>query len=173
MKRLIFILPMALSILMGCKDNKVYDSYDHTLLTGWDRADELSYDVPPVRTAGRYVTTLGVRITDDYPFQSLTLIVEQKVYHRLNPVVSKNKFVKPKAVKAKFKTDNYTDTINCVLFDTKGKIKGHGINHYQYRYRVSEQPLSANDSLHVTIRHDMRREIMPGVSDIGISLARQ
>lgn len=146
-------------LLASCTGRKVYDHYEHTTLSGWDRVDELDYNIPALKDSGRYVTTLGLRISEVYPFQSLTLKVKQRIYHK-----TKGKAGKPKT---------YTYTINCSLFDSKGRIKGNGISYYQYHYHVSEAELQQGDSIHISVSHDMRREIMPGISDIGISLTKQ
>lgn len=162
MRRLI-IFAAAIAILASCTGRKVYDHYDHTPLSGWDKVDELTYDVPAVKDSGLYATTLGLRINEAYPFQALTLIIQQKVIHK--PVKGNNK----KANKVNAQT--FTDTLNFSLFDDNGVIKGSGISYYQYHYRVSEMDLQAGDSLHITVTHDMRREIIPGISDIGIAVA--
>ena len=30
--------------------------------------------------------------------------------------------------------------------------------------------MNQGDSIHITVRHDMKREILPGVSDIGVKV---
>lgn len=162
MRRFLFFIAV-LSLLASCTGRKVYDHYEHTPLSGWDSVDDLTYDIPALTDSGRYVTTVGLRINTTYPFQALTLVVEQKVIHKGLPTDKKKHY----------KSQTFSDTINCNLFDENGKIKGNGISYYQFRYRVSEMDLQQGDSLHVTIRHDMRREIMPGISDVGVSLTRQ
>lgn len=149
MRRLAFISFFLL--LLSCTGRKVYDTYNHTFVSGWDKGEVLSYDVPRVKTADKYTTMLGLRVSDAYPFQSLTLIVEQTVY--------------PKRITRK-------DTVNCQIYDSQGTIKGKGINYFQYHYQISETNLQEGDSLHVTVRHDMRREIIPGIADVGIEIAR-
>lgn len=152
MRRLTLMLAAALTLLLGsCIGGKVYDHYCHTSTEGWDKVDTLDYDVSPLPSSGRYATTLGLRINSHYPFQALTLIVDQKV-------IPGNKM--------------HSDTVSCDLFDKKGKTKGQGIDYYQYHFRVSELELQKGDSLHITVRHNMRREILPGISDVGISLAK-
>lgn len=181
MRHCFIILAACLAALSSCTGNKVYDHYEHTPIAGWDKVDELTYNIPALKDSGRYATNLGLRINSTFPFQSLTLIVEQAVYPtsiqnsklkiqdnnggRINP------FAKvPKAKRIVGKPQIYVDTLNCLLFDTKGTVKGQGISYYQYHFRVSELDLHEGDSIHVTIRHDMKREIMPGIADVGISL---
>lgn len=149
MRRLAYIFIFFL--LVSCTGRKVYDTYDHTFISGWDRGEVLSYDVPRMKVAAKYSTMLGLRVSDAYPFQSLTLIVEQTVY--------------PKKITRR-------DTVNCQIYDSQGAIKGKGINYFQYHYQISEMNLQEGDSLHVTVRHGMRREIIPGIADVGIEIAR-
>lgn len=139
-------------VAASCSGNKVYDHYEHTPIAGWDRADALTYCVPAMTSAGRYATTVGLRINGSYPFQTISLIVEQAV------------FPSGKV---------YSDTVSCQLFSSKGTVKGRGVSCFQYNYRISERELREGDSLRVTVRHNMRREIMPGVSDVGVEIDRQ
>lgn len=135
----------------ACTGNKVYDHYDHTPIAGWEKIDTLKFDVPPLRKSGLYATSMGLRINNSFPFISMTLIVEQTVLPANRTVI---------------------DTINCPLTDKNGRVRGKGIGLYQYRFPVSVMTLHENDSLHITVRHNMKREILPGVSDVGIELAR-
>ena len=149
MRRLLY---MSLFLLLAsCSGNTVYDHYNHTPVSGWDRGEVLTYDVPHLKRGDKYATMLGLRVSEAYPFQSLTLIVEQTVFPEKRTT---------------------RDTLNCQIYDPKGTIKGQGINYFQYHYLVSERNLKEGDSLHITVRHDMRREIIPGVADIGIKLSR-
>lgn len=156
--RYLFIIMFSYVLLAfaSCTGNKVYDHYEHTSLSGWDKVDALFFYVPALKDSGRYATNLGLRVNDGYPFQSLTLIIEQTVYH--------------KALNSNIKTQVFTDTLNCSLFDRKGTVKGQGITYYQYHFRISEMDLHQGDSLRISVRHNMKREIMPGIADVGINL---
>lgn len=137
--------------VVSCTGDKVYDRYNHTPIMGWEKVDTLKFEVPKFSQRGRYSTNLGLRIDNHYPFMSLTLIVEQTVYPGAR---------------------THVDTLHCSLVDEKGGMKGQGVGSYQYHFRVSEMNLKANDSLHICVRHDMKREIMPGISDVGIEISR-
>jgi gliding motility-associated lipoprotein GldH len=145
------IVLATLLLLTACMRGVVYDHYEHTVVSGWEKIDTLSYSVPRLAEGGLYDVTLGLRVNSKYPFQSLTLIVEQQAFP------SKK---------------THIDTLNCVLTDKKGKVKGNGISHFQYNFRVSELHMEANDSLQITVRHDMKREILPGISDVGICVSK-
>ena len=95
---------------------------------------------------------LGLRINATYPFMGLTLIVEQFSYPDRKRRV---------------------DTVNCKLMDSNGKMKGYGIGSFQYTFHITDLDLQQGDSLHIGVRHDMKREILPGISDIGIILKKE
>lgn len=137
--------------LLACVDGVVYDKYNHTGLSGWDKADSLFYDVEPVPSAGLYKQEVGLRINDEFPFTDLMLVVDQLIEpgHRL-----------------------VCDTLACKITDNEGMALGHGVGCYQYGFVVSELNLGEGDSLHISIRHIMKREIMPGISDVGLRLSR-
>ncbi len=133
----------------ACKQDLTFDQYAHTPIAGWEKNDALFFDIPPCATSGIYQEELGLRITGDYPFMGLTLIVQQTIYP-------------DKTVR--------TDTVNCRLIDQNGKTTGQGISYYQYNFPLCIQHLNKGDSIHVAVRHDMKREIMPGISDIGLKM---
>lgn len=155
MRTLALLAATALAVtvsLSSCNDNKVYDHYEHTPLAGWEKNDRLSFSVPAAKEDGTYTTDIGLRINATYPFMGLTLIVDQHI----------------------LPTDiTISDTLHCDLIDTDGNTRGQGVNFYQYQFHVGEQALHQGDSLQVSVRHDMKREILPGISDIGLIVERE
>ncbi len=151
MKRFLSVIVVAVALLSACTGNKVYDKYEHTPIAGWEKNDTLKYQIPPVAQSGMYKAELGLRINGSYPFMELTLIVDQTRFPS-------------RSVKS--------DTLNCELIDRRGNSKGRGLSYYQYHFKVTEMYLHAGDSLSISVRHDMKREILPGISDIGIMLNR-
>lgn len=160
MKRLLYTLFIIgiLSTLASCKESLVYDSYGHTPIAGWEKNDALSFEIPPLASSGYYQEQLGLRINGAYPFTGLTLIVEQTIYPD---------------EKKKMDLIVKIDTVQCDLIDKNGVTKGQGISCYQYNFPINTYRFDANDSIHVSIRHDMKREILPGISDIGIKLEKR
>lgn len=146
------LLTGAVPSLTACGDLPVYSHYRHTPANGWEKNDTISFGISPVKEAGHYLEELGLRINDDFPFQGLCLVVHQTVlpsgYH-------------------------HSDTLNCTLIDKDGRVKGSGIKHYQYNFHVNTIRLSEGDSLHILVKHNMKREIMPGITDIGIRVEKQ
>lgn len=68
----------------------------------------------------------------------------------------------------------YNDTINCEIINDKGILVGQkGISNTEIRQAITAFRLNRNDSMHVTIRHIMSRESLPGISDVGIRLLKK
>ncbi len=154
MRRAVKVLAAAAAALLlwACDGRTVYDRYRPTLIDGWEKNDTLVYDVPRLAATGPYRQEIGVRISGAYPFTGLSLLVEQTVEpgHRRR-----------------------ADTLSCRLYDDKGNILGRGIGSYQYDFILADAYLHKGDSLHVVIRHIMKREILPGISDIGFRMTRK
>ena len=152
------------AILTSCELQTCYNEYRHTPLAGWEKNDTLFYDIEPARQAGRYAQMLGVRIDDSFPYTSLSLIIEQSIIHK-----KKSSAGTPLARTSYHKTD----TVSCHFTDSQGRLSGSGISLRQYEFPIGTIDLRPGDSLHIKVRHAMKREIMPGVADIGIRIDRQ
>ena len=142
-------LALATAIMASCKGNTVYDKYEHTPVSGWEKNDTIVFQVPKATVAGDHQATLMLRTNDSYPFRNLALIVEQKV----SPAET-----------------IYTDTLKCTLTDEQGNNNGQGLSYHQFTFPIRTVPLAVGDSLTVRVRHDMKREELPGISDVGYSL---
>ncbi len=153
----LIILLVLTSLLSSCFQDTVFEQYVHTPIAGWEKNDTLSFEIPPLQSGGSYREHLGLRITGAYPFMGLTLVVEQTIY----PDPSK-----------KWQKTLRTDTIQCDLIDKNGVTKGQGVSYYQYDFPINEYSMCPGDSIHLTVRHDMKREILPGISDIGLKVER-
>lgn len=141
---------MAILLLPSCTDGVVYDEYKHTSISGWEKNDTLSFITSKMQHGGEYEMDLGLRVNSEYPFTDIRLIVEQTVY-------PSNKL--------------HADTLDCVLTDKRGNFTGQGVSYFQYTFPVSKLSLLRGDSVHIVVRHDMKREILPGISDIGIKVS--
>ena len=151
-KCIALLAAMLLLVLSACNRKLVYDRYLSTPISGWEKNDTLSYDIRPVSGTDTYDMWLGLRTSEAYPFTAITLIVEQHIYPK-DTIVN--------------------DTVNCKLTDRHGNASGSGVHFHQYRFPVNSLQLQDGDSIHLRVRHDMKREILPGISDVGISLRRK
>lgn len=148
------ILTVVLTV-SGCNRKTVYHHYEHTPNVGWEKIDTLFFDIPPVSRSAVVQEEIGLRISQRYPFLGLSLIVQQEVIPDAQS--GKRRFVR-------------TDTLNCSLYDEDGTMKGKGIGYYQYSFYLTDLSVSEKDSLHIAVRHNMRREILQGIVDVGIML---
>ncbi len=154
MRKLFLYTLYCVCIVMGfisCDTNTPYYHYAHTPIDGWEKNDTLRYDVQPLKKGGEHQITVALRLNGAYPFRKLYLIMEQDIYPRLQ-----------------YKTD----TICFDVTSKEGRFTGNGISYYQYTVPVGREQFMENDSIHITIRHAMKRDILPGISDIGIKLER-
>ena len=96
------------------RGNKVYDKYQHTPISGWEKNDTLKFEVPKMNTNGVFACKSRIRINSSFPFMGLTFIVDQTVY--------------PSHI-------TKSDTLNCQLIDKNGKNKGLGIQLLPIQFR--------------------------------------
>ena len=149
---LYFIGLVILLACVACDHQTVYSHYEPVAISGWEKNDTLGFFTPPLHQAGIYQEKVGLRISGLYPFMGLTLIIDQTKLPSM---------------------ETESDTLNCSLIDDKGNAKGPGISHYQYEIPLKTISVKEGESLHIDIRHDMKREILPGISDVGIILTKQ
>ncbi|MGN1263814.1 MAG: gliding motility lipoprotein GldH [Prevotella sp.] len=140
------------SALLSCNRKTVYDHYEPIDIDGWEKDDTVTFSIKPMDEGGTYDEAIGLRTTTAFPFRSVCLIVEQRVM----PGGSLR-----------------CDTLLCSLMDDNGKVTGDGVGCYQYIFPLADMTLAKGDSLHIAVRHNMRREILPGISDLGIRLKRK
>ena len=138
--------------LTACDESLAYSHYEHTQLAGWEKSDTLFFDTPRIKNNGRYRVELGLRTTGDFPFTSLSLNIEQHIL----PANT---------------TKNYK--VTCRLMEDNGLTRGQGVSIYQFAFPIADIDLQEGDSVQFRIRHDMKREILPGIADIGIKLSRK
>ncbi len=138
--------------LTACRKDTVYFHYKHTPLSGWEKNDTLIFQPPAMKQAGTYKEALGLRISEGYPFMGLNLIIEQTVL----PSHEKR-----------------SDTLRCNVIDQQSNIQGQGVSQYQFLFPLTTINLKEGDKLYIAVRHDMKREILPGISDVGIRLTRE
>ena len=143
---------LAVILLVACHEPTVYFHYEHTHENGWEKSEVLEYGIPPVSQEGTYQEELALRISAGYPFMRLNLIIDQTI-------LPSGKLV--------------CDTLDCVFTDTLGNVIGRGIGQYQYSFPIKELHLQKGDSIHVSVRHDMRREILPGITDVGLKISNE
>ena len=101
MKKKILFFFFIISLFSACNGDMTYSKYTDISIAGWERSDSVIFNIPPLKQTGTYAPTLGVRIDNSFPFKSVAVIVEQTVYP---------------------KKTIFRDTINCKLYDDKGRL---------------------------------------------------
>ncbi len=149
-KAIVFVVLLTLIVLCGCQQQVAYHEFRHIYEPGWDKSDTIHFDTRSLSAGGSYRLDAELRTDKNYPFQKLTIEIEQTVYP------SKEK---------------YHDVIDCDLISEEGVIEGDGISYFQYQFHVRDLSLHQGDSVHICLTHNMKREIMPGITDVGIRLS--
>ena len=149
---MVFIALLTATAMTACIDDVAYNHYEHTPLSGWEKNDTLFFYTHPIAKPGRYHAYIGLRTTVEFPFTSLNLLVEQRT-------IPGNK--------------KKTHTLKCKLMEKNGNINGQGVSFFQYEFPLAVLELHQGDSLQFFIRHDMKREILPGIADVGLKLTRK
>ncbi len=139
-------------MMTACQKATIYNRYLHTNANGWERNDTLRFVIPPIKQSGRYTEEVGLRTNGDYPFTDLTLIIEQT---KVKTGITKR------------------DTLECTLMSKQGHIEGAGISHFQYTFPLTTIELAQEEELDIVVRHDMKREMLPGITDIGIRIKKE
>ena len=145
------ILTVALT-LVGCSRKTIYTHYTHTPVDGWEAGDTLHYAFGPVDKTDTYAQTIGLRTCSRYPFKELVLIVDQ--------------LIMPSGTRL-------SDTLLCRLTDEEGLPLAHGFNFYESSFPLRTIYCREGDSVAVRIHHYMKREILPGIADIGLTVKRK
>lgn len=148
-------------LLASCQDKTVFHQYAATDIEGWDVTERVDFPIDTLAAGGTFQPTLHLRTTTggEYPFQSIAIAVKQR-------------WVLPAATAQR--TDNIlfdrTDTLQCRFTTTAGHRLEKGISRSQYAYPLPILQLPAGAVGSVSIVHLMRKETIPGISDVGFSL---
>ena len=150
-RQLSVILLMVL-LFTACKWSTVYFHFEDVPESGWEKNDLVSFDLDKQTSDATYQEELALRISNKYPFMRLALVVEQTIYPAGNTVI---------------------DTLDCRLIDDSGIVMGQGVSQYQYLFPLKTLPLHCGDSLHLEIHHNMKRQILPGITGVGIKIQKK
>lgn len=157
------LLVMVVVTLASCDNDTIYYHYEHAAVSGWEKNDSLTYDVPSVVRPGDYSAMVGIRVDGKYPFQTLSLIVEQTIFCNADAEGKRKRYKSHDA-----------EMISCRINNSNGTPAGRGTSYIQYEVPLTmTASLAPGDSIHYTVRHNMKRSILPGIADVGIKLRRK
>lgn len=151
-KRNLMFLMLATGLLLcACGRQKIYSHFEHVSDTGWEKVDTIDFYIPAVAESGTYSEALELRIDNTFPYQKMMMEVTQTIF--------------PEGRQEHFNKD-------CSIIDENGNMMGAGVSLFQYTFPFNDIQLNRGDSLHITVIHSMKREILPGVIDVGITLRK-
>lgn len=145
---------LILSVLLltaACLRHPAAFEYQSTSDDGWEPGDTLRFHIDSLHHRGNYNLSLGLRTSAStpYPFQSIWLVVRQQ-WHNPDTLM--------------------TDTVECRMTNSKGDVTGKGVSVYAFTKNLKQLSLPQGTSADITINHIMRREVLPGVINVGIRL---
>jgi len=140
-------------VVVACSDLPQYSCFAHVQQDGWDKADTTQLKMFVVPEDGIYRLNLGLRTTEQYPFTELYLRIGWKTLP--NNIFS-------------------SKSLRCSLLEKDGEtVEQRGVVHYQYDIPFCNVEFQKGDTVLFYICHSMKREILPGVTDVGLTLLRQ
>lgn len=147
----LFFWGLAVVFSAACKENAAAYTFSSTPVDGWERSDVLTFPVDSVTSEGDYRIDVSVRTSSAraYPFRTLWLVVGQQ-------------WKNPAEVRS--------DTVVCRLVNDDGDPDGRGVSLLQYDFPVDTVRLVSGTCGQITVRHIMRRDILLGISDIGVKV---
>ena len=147
--RMVCGLLVAVCVMTGCRQSPIFSHFEPVSSAEWDKEDAIQLPTVALPSDGEYEEELGVCISSEYPFTDLSVIVEHKCYPT---------------------HESWSDTVYCRLIDDEGNALGSGISQYQNVFPVRRRQFYEGDSLAILIRHNMKRETLPGILSVGLAI---
>lgn len=150
MRRAIFLPLIGLSIA-ACTDGTLLHSYKPLPADGWDKRDTICFDVPKAEMDIDGTLHVGLRTTANIGMREVVLAVEQS---------------------SETASLCRCDTIRYPLTDAEGNALSKGVNMHQYETQHIPFHIQKGQSCTVRIHHLMVKELVPGISEVGIRISR-
>jgi len=135
-------------LLSACSGGTILHEYHDVDLWNWKPEDTVSFVLPTITSSGDVVATIGVRVTNSYPYNDLYLLGTLECDS----------------------SEIRTDTIKVCVYNDKGDNEGEG-----FPYATVTQPIIPIevDSGHVylyKVNHIMQDPKIKGIAGIGLHL---
>lgn len=150
-----YLVPLLLAVLtcISCSHTHDYSGYLPVNPEGWAYGDRLDFKVATAYNSDSVVRgNIYVSLTHDnnYEYNGLWLEV------RYTPTGSNTQLV---------------DTVHVEMCDDLGRWYGTGMpGYYQLIDTVTAVPVSIDTASVISVRHIMRVDTLPGISQVGISI---
>lgn len=142
---------LAATLLAACRPQPAAYAFCSVPVDGWERSHVLTFPIDTLGHAGTYRIDVCLRTSTarPYPFRTLWLEVRSRL--------DEGGHVQ-------------TDTLACNLVNAKGDPDGRGVSLLQYDFALDTLSLPAGTAGIITVRHIMSRDILQGISDVGLRL---
>lgn len=142
----------AICLFASCTTDVTYHHYEHIAHEGWDKRDTIRFTVDTIRQAGKYMTTLCMRSTAEYPYRNISM----RVFEEVRP--SSKLFI---------------HRMDFNIVNENGTQTGNGINYFTNEIPIGTLELHPGDTLMIKVGHNMRNETLHGIEDLGIKVTAQ
>lgn len=140
----------AVCLFASCQhDTPVFHQYEAVNVDGWAMQDSVVFHIDSLPQTAPYSTMLCLRATADYPYQHVSLLVTQYS-------MPGNRMTR-KVVPVEVKHED-------------GTMAGKGTIFFTYEVPVTQEQLTAGDSIRIVIRQWMRSETVKGITDVGTKI---
>lgn len=140
-----------LAIVTACS-NVAFCHFEKIDNNEWREADVLNFKPVLNDSTSLYDLEIAVRHTDDYPFQNIWLYVAHREEYNVK-----------------------IDTLQLILADDWGRWQGDGhglVKTFTSLYK-GEYKLSKGANFGITIKHAMREDPLPGITDVGLIVKKR
>lgn len=148
MKQLLLITTL-ITLLAACTREREFTAYTTIDWQGWPYGSPVEYVVHIPDSTATGMLSLSLTHDNNYPYSNLWLEISYRDGEQ-----------------------PHCDTVNIEMCDVYGRWYGKGLpGHYQLTHRLIDRPVLLHDSDVVTIRHIMRVDTLPSISQVGIGFA--
>lgn len=138
---------------MACTaDNALYHHYETVADEGWDKEDTLLFSTDTLRETASCSLEVEMRTTMDYPYRSLSMMVEETAV----PTGEKRVY----SVTLQIATDEGERNGEHISICTLGEVL------------PGEHKVMKGNVVNYKIYHKMRRQVLPGIKDVGVKLTK-
>ncbi len=142
--------------LTACDESVLYHTYRSVDPHGWRNTDTLDFEVPCIQEDTPCQLALALRYNERFPYESLWMAVECLITDTLP--------LSPPMV--------IRDTVECELLNPQTLRTEAGIHLYQYCTPFDTLSLKDGQTIRIRCGHLMRRENIPGISDVGMLIKK-
>ena len=139
-------------LVTSCNIGNQYSHYETVSVRGWDNTDTVRFELGPVMESGTFQDEVDLRTTSAYPYTQLAIIVRQQVLPDGKMRI---------------------DSMNLQLTDDEGNSTGSGTIHHHHSQKLAPIYMKEGQRLAVSIYHNMKKECLPGISDLGVTITKE